>query len=52
MSSDDDPFASPGESSSEDGQGDESEEEEEEEEEETGSQVTFDTSMYDARQRE
>ena len=50
MSSDDDPFASPGESSSEDGQGDESEEEEEEEE--TGSQVTFDTSMYDARQRE
>jgi hypothetical protein len=47
MSSDDDPFASPGESSSEDGQGDESEEEEEEEEE-TGSQVTFDTSMSEA----
>jgi len=42
MSSDDDPFASPGKSSSEDGQGNESEEEEEEEEE-TGSQVTFDT---------
>ena len=39
MSSDDDPFASPGKSSSEDGQGNESEEEEEE----TGSQVTFDT---------
>ena len=42
MSSDDDPFASPGKSSSEDGQGNESEEEDEEEEE-TGSQVTFDT---------
>jgi hypothetical protein len=47
MSSNDDPFASLGESSSKDGQGNESEEEEEEEEE-TGSQVTFDTSMSEA----